>query len=424
MNVKDIMQTSVLRVSEESPIKEVARLIFSTGISGAPVVKDEKLVGIITEEDILAHMYPSMKDIIEDYAHVHDFEWMEKNLHPILDTPVKDIMNKEVVSVMSDTPLMKAQSIMLTHKFSKVPVIDNKGRLIGIVSQGDIFRQILKEEIPSMEKERYAGFMSRHYDIMIDWEQRFEQEFPSLFRIFKKSNVKNILDLGVWTGLFSIGLAEEGLKVTGLEQNKFMLKAAEERREKLPKKIKDKLDFKYSSFSDIAQDVTGPYDAAICLGNSLVYLPGELTKTFKGVYNVLREKDGVIILQILNIERVLEKKHKLLNFRTQKTHFAAEQEHLFLEFFDKKGENNLYHNLIVFDSDGTNWIYKGLTSLPIKYIKEEDVQKSLEEAGFTEISVSGYQGDYQGEYVPISFIKPYDHKTSDWMVVIAKRNKE
>lgn len=78
MKVADIMQRSLTCVSGETPLKDVARMIFSLGISGVPVVKGNKLLGIVTEQDILSKMYPSLQELAEDYVHARDFESMEK----------------------------------------------------------------------------------------------------------------------------------------------------------------------------------------------------------------------------------------------------------------------------------------------------------------------------------------------------------
>lgn len=400
MNVSDIMQSSVLWVPFDTPVKEVARTIFTTGISGLPVLKDKKLVGIITEEDILSHMYPQTK---------------------LMDIPASKIMNNKVVSVLLSTPLSKAEKIMLENKFSRLPVVDATGNLVGIVSQGDIFREVIKDELPAMDKDHYAEFIAENYDMMINWDQRFEEEFPSLLRVFRRDNVKKVLDLGIWTGIFSIGLSQEGVEVTGLENNHFLLKIAQENKAKLSKKAQQNISFQHSDFTNVAADVKGSFDAAISLGNSLLYLPGDTTQILKGVRKVLNDR-GLIILQILNTDRVLDKKQRLLNFQIQKAKKGSGQEHLFLEFFDRKDEDTLNHNLVVFDGNKDNWMYKGTTTIPVKYFQEKDIRKMLEDAGFTDISVSGYQSEYQGEYTPISFIKPYDPKTSDWMVVIAKKS--
>lgn len=409
MRVKDIMQGSVLRFSEDAPIKQVAQIIFSTGVSGAPVVKGDRLVGIITEEDIVAHMYPGMK------------KGSEKGISKLMNLPISTIMNKDVKFVEEDTTIAKAQDLMLSNNFSRVPVVDKNKTLLGIVSEGDIFRQVMQDEIPSIERDKYLNFMSQQYDVMINWDQRFEQEFPSLFRVFRREKTEKVLDLGVWTGAFSIALAEEGLRVTGLDNNSVMIEKALGTLKGLPKKVQDRVKFVQSDFTDVSKDVEGQYDTAISLGNSLVYLPGDLQTMFKGVRKALKDEKGIIILQVLNTKRVLEKKDRLLNFTIQTSKFPHEKEHLYLEFFDKVNDTTLNHNLVVFGSNEKNWIYKGTTTIPIKYVEEKDIEEMLKNAGFTDVSVTGYQSDYQGEYSPISFVKPYDEKHSDWMVISARK---
>lgn len=413
MTIKDIMQTSVFSVSENSSVKEVVRIIFSTGISAVPVVKGNKLVGIIAESDIIEHMYPKE-------AESKDADIL-KSAHLVMKSTVSDVMKTNVKSVKASNSFISAGAIMSRNSFRSLPVVDEANSLIGMVSQGDIFREIIKEELPAMEKDRYGGFISRYYDVMIDWKQRLEQEFPSLFRIFKREQVKNILDLGVWTGTFSIGLAEEGMKVTGLEHNRLMLDAAERKKNNLPNSVKSNIVFKYSDFKKMSKDVSGEFDAVLCLGNSLPYLPEDLKNVFNEAYKLLRDKNGIIILQFINSERVLVKKERLLNFQIQ-TVGSKEGEHLFLEFLDRRDKNTINHNLTVLDSNSGKWIYKGMTTVPIKNIQVEDVEKSLKEVGFQDVSVAGYQSEYQGEYGPISFIKPFDVKTSDWITVVARKN--
>lgn len=416
MKIKQVMQTSVLRVSEDTPVKEVARMIFSTGISGAPVVKENKLVGIITEEDILSHLYPTIQEIVEDYTHVHDFNWMEKNMHALINAPVKEIMNKDVVSVEEDTPIMKAQSIMLTHKFSRLPVVDKKGNLIGIISQGDIFRQLIKEEMPKLEQERYADFISRHYDDMVDWEKRFELEFPSLFRIFNKHSVSKVLDLGVWTGQYTIELVKEGYRVIGLDHNPLMIDVSNNKRSRLPQKIKNNLTFILSNFTNIPELVKGKVEAVICMGNSLPYLPGSWEKILEDSKKALA-KDGVLVLQILNMDRVITQRRRLLNFNLQKE--QGKKEHLFLEFFDAINKDKIMHNVVIFESDGRTWIYKGMSSIEIHNIRKKELENVLIKLGYKDISFSGNKGEYEGEYGHMSLIKPFDPQTSEWLTVVA-----
>ncbi len=421
MKVADIMQKAVVTVSEETPIKEVGRLIFSLGIAGLPVVKDKKLVGIVTEEDILRKIHPSVADYMEDPIHAGDFVSMEKNLVEILNTPAKEIMSRHVTSADSDTPLIKAQSIMTVNNFSRLPIVNKNNELIGIVSQGDIFRQLLKNEIPQIEKERYAGFIGRHYDLMVDWKKRFSEELPVLLSLFKKHKVKNVLDVGVWTGEYTIGLAKKGVKILGLDNHSIMIQMSEEKKQKLSSNDKKNVDFMETDYTDFADKIPLKLDAAICMGNSLPYIPASASVLFNQVSKSLRDKNAVIILQVLNFEKILKSKNRLISFIIQKSSEAYEKEHLFVEFFDKPKGKTIMHHVIIFDSDGKNWIYKGTTSIPVQDIRKDEILKILKKSGFKKIVAAGNTGEYQGEYGNLSFTQPFDPIKSDFLNILATR---
>ncbi len=398
MKVSDVMQKSVISISEGTPIKEVGRLIFSLGIAGIPVVRDKKLVGIVTEQDILAKLFPSVQEIAEDFFHASNFELMEDNLLNFFNTPVEQVMNRKPVSVTPETPLMRVQSLMLVNKFSRVPIVDKKGNLIGIISQGDIFRQLLRNEMPKIERERYAGFIAKHYDLMVNWKKRLKWELPVLFRIFRKEKAQAILDIGTWTGEYTLALAKKGIKVLGLDHNQIMIQMSEKKREELPASLKKNVKFMLTDFANLPSEINESFDVAVCLGNALPYIPTSPENLFKGVFSSLRQKNGILILQILNFEKLLKTKDRLISFMIQKSNLASEKEHLFLEFFDKETNDWLSHHVIIFDSDGRNWIFKGVTTIKIRYLRKTDIEKALKKAGFKNISFGGNMGEYQGDY--------------------------
>lgn len=425
MKISEIMRTTIFSVSEDTPLKEVGRLIFSLGKSGIPVVRGQKLVGIVTEKDILSKMYPSMGDLVDDYAHARNFETMEDSLKELLNTKVKEIMNKNPITITSDTLIMQAQSIMLIHDIGRLPVVDKENNLIGIVSQGDIFRSLIKSEMPKIEKERYSSFIGSHYDSMVNWKKRFDFEFPTLFVLFKNHNVSSILDVGVWTGEYTIGLLKQGIKhgikkITGLDHDEIMIKIAEMKRKKLSPDTQNRINFLSSDLLSL-KDLKDKFDASLIMGNALPYISVEPSLLFKNIASVLREKDGILVLQLLNFEKILKQKNRLLSFKIEKAAEKPLKEHMFIEFFDRKDSDLLLHHVVVFDSDGENWIYKGTTTVPIKYLDKKIIEKCLEAAKFKKINFYGSKGEYQGEYGPLSFSNPFDHDESDWLNVVARR---
>jgi CBS domain-containing protein len=149
VKVKDIFQENVDFTTPEATLLDAARVIFGHNHKGVPVVKlpSKKLVGFITEQDILSQLFPNIKDLIEDYAHSRNFEAMEEKVKTILTKKVKEVMSKEIRAIHVDAPILKAESIMKLRDISRLPVIDAKGNLIGIISKGDIFRALVNVKI-------------------------------------------------------------------------------------------------------------------------------------------------------------------------------------------------------------------------------------------------------------------------------------
>jgi acetoin utilization protein AcuB len=145
MKVKDIFQKKVDFITPDATLLDAAKIIFGHNHKGVPVVKlpKKKLIGFITEQDILSQLFPNIKDIIEDYAHARDFELMEGKVKSVLTKKVKDVMSKRIIAIHVDEPVLEAESIMKLKDISRLPVVDNKGNLTGIISKADIFKALI-----------------------------------------------------------------------------------------------------------------------------------------------------------------------------------------------------------------------------------------------------------------------------------------
>ncbi len=145
MKALDIMQKKVYFVTPDASLLDASKLIFGKSHMGLPVVsgKSRKLVGFITDQDIISQCFPTIKEYIEDTAHEQNFSAMEKKFKQIMKLKVKDVMSKRPVSVKKDFPLLKIESMMKLKEIARLPVIDEKGRLIGILTKRDIFRALI-----------------------------------------------------------------------------------------------------------------------------------------------------------------------------------------------------------------------------------------------------------------------------------------
>lgn len=154
MKVKDVMSKNVVTVFPETSIKDVAKIVFSKKIQAVPVVDHKgKMLGIVAESDILAKLYPSQREFVEDFVEASDFEEMEKKIHGVMELKAKDIMNKAAICTYPEVEIMKAASKMMVRRIGRLPVIDPvTSKLLGMISKGDVIRAIIKFHKQPLEK--------------------------------------------------------------------------------------------------------------------------------------------------------------------------------------------------------------------------------------------------------------------------------
>lgn len=145
MLVKDIMSRHVRSVTPETPMREVVSAMTLYRVSGLPVLEGEKLVGFIAEKDVLHHLFPSLEETMTQGGGF-DFEEMETNYSQVVNLKVSDLMTTGVIGVTEDMPVLKATSLMVRHRFRRIPVVDGD-TLIGMMSLGDVHKAIFKKAI-------------------------------------------------------------------------------------------------------------------------------------------------------------------------------------------------------------------------------------------------------------------------------------
>lgn len=144
MRVKDIMTSNVKTARVDSRVRDIALQMCLHRISGVPVIDGERrIVGVISEKDILLAIYPKVDDFMQTSA-VPSFEDLEYDYRDVLHLQVQDLMTKRVFTVGPDEPIMRAASVMFVHRIRRIPVAVNE-RLVGIVSLGDVHKAVFTE---------------------------------------------------------------------------------------------------------------------------------------------------------------------------------------------------------------------------------------------------------------------------------------
>jgi CBS domain-containing protein len=153
MKVTDVMNPNVISVKPDTTIRECIKLLRENKISGVPVVTDKDLVGIVTENDILSlleipehtgYWLPSPLEIIEVPVReiIERLELRDSVSEDVGEWTVDRVMTKPVHTVNADADIETATEHMIRHKINRLPVVDETGKLIGIVTRGDIIKGI------------------------------------------------------------------------------------------------------------------------------------------------------------------------------------------------------------------------------------------------------------------------------------------
>lgn len=150
MKIKEVMNRDVITCEPDETLCHLAELFKENHISGLPVVENGKVVGLVSETDLIALFkspeftnelwLPSPFEIIEiPIRNLLRLEETKKALEDMKLKPVRDIMTKPVHSISPDDSLEDASGLMVKHKVNRLPVIEN-GRLVGIVARSDIIK--------------------------------------------------------------------------------------------------------------------------------------------------------------------------------------------------------------------------------------------------------------------------------------------
>ena len=142
MQVKDAMNSKVIIATKEISIKEAARIMAKFRIGSLIILENDKIIGIITESDIIRKIVAT-------------------GLDPTL-TKAEETMTKDVVTVDAEKDLDEACQMMVDHKIKRLPVLDG-GKLVGILTTTDVIAvepkmiEALAQVMLFSEKQIVAG---------------------------------------------------------------------------------------------------------------------------------------------------------------------------------------------------------------------------------------------------------------------------
>lgn len=143
MNAAEVMTTSVITISPNASIQEVAQSLLANRISALPVVDDDgKLLGIVSEGDLL-HRAEAGTEVRGSWW-LHAFRSNESLATEFVKSnsrKVADVMTQNVITVEPETTLKDIASLLEKKHIKRVPVVSN-GKVVGIVSRANLLQAV------------------------------------------------------------------------------------------------------------------------------------------------------------------------------------------------------------------------------------------------------------------------------------------
>jgi CBS domain-containing protein len=143
------MTRDVITIGPEAPLKEAARRMIEAGVSGLPVTQgDGSLVGIVTEADFVATEADRRR---KRPAGLLRFLFKEAEI-PSQERLVGDVMSTDLITLGPEADHAEAARLMQTEGVKRVPVVDEEGRIVGLVSRSDILRVFARSDAEILEE--------------------------------------------------------------------------------------------------------------------------------------------------------------------------------------------------------------------------------------------------------------------------------
>ena len=131
--VHEVMTDRPRVVTPETTVSEAAQLMKNDDIGSLPILDGEQLAGMVTDRDIVIRAVADGKD--------------PRGM------PVREVASRELVTVNADEELSSALQLMASQQVRRLPVVDDDGRLVGILAQADVAVEAKEKDVGEMVEE-------------------------------------------------------------------------------------------------------------------------------------------------------------------------------------------------------------------------------------------------------------------------------
>ncbi|MBF0178731.1 MAG: CBS domain-containing protein [Magnetococcales bacterium] len=148
MKAKEIMVREVITAPPDMPVRELARLLTEQKISGVPIVEENRLLGMVTEGDLVARVKiihpPFVVTILDAMIPLLGERRYEEDLRRMAAAVAADIMTTELDAVDEETELEEVATIISDRRVPLLPVLRGE-ELVGIIGKRDVIRGMLAD---------------------------------------------------------------------------------------------------------------------------------------------------------------------------------------------------------------------------------------------------------------------------------------
>ena len=150
----DVMTREVRTIPAEATLREAAEMLSIHHISGAPVVdNDGRMIGIITESDLMnsARKRAAMPHIAAFGVFLAPEETLQRIYHDGATLLAEEVMTPDPITAPPDVTLQELSQIMTKRRINRIPIVEDGGKLVGIVTREDILRGLFNLPDPDAQ---------------------------------------------------------------------------------------------------------------------------------------------------------------------------------------------------------------------------------------------------------------------------------
>jgi len=132
-SVKDVMTSNPCSIDADKPVAYAAEMMKKEDVGIAPVVEGDRLVGTLTDRDIVVRVVADGRDPQQ--------------------VKVRDVASRDLVTVDPQQGLDEALRLMARHQVRRLPVVEEDGRLVGVVAQADVAEEAKPKKVGKLVEE-------------------------------------------------------------------------------------------------------------------------------------------------------------------------------------------------------------------------------------------------------------------------------